>query len=333
MSLLDDFRELIIHNLRSCKAKFAQSDNTSTLLLKYIQLSDKLAIPKMSFNVNFSKEILAKLSTLGNDSIEAIQDIKHRLENGLDITPYLSKHARSANIPDMLIRNWGIYHAHIAEPLTQSSKYTKRSEHLLFFTFEDNDAYLLDVLPHPKGNFFSTSLLEIIYDNNWKHLLNIIPGATEVHPKLTDQKINCYMKDTIVPVPVRDCVVMPKNMGVASSGDSGLAVRNAKYFMIGLNEWQEWQDQIEYHNSIFGNFSIYSEEFKSLKLIHFDQTYFYVKTIQSCKLIKLRIESLAHEIERVEGAEDFELTYFKPFFCYLHDKGSNEIRKVRTFVN
>jgi len=232
----------------------------------------------------------------------------------------------------MLVRNWGIYHAHIDEPAEEGNKKSKGSNKLLFFIYDNDNVYFLDILPHPKGDtWFCTSLLEIIYDNDWKHLLNIVPGITNVEPELSDKQINNYMKSILIFVPVRDCVVCPINFGVASSGDSTVAVKTADHFFGSIQGWAIWQkehmQQYELYAETFKEGQNPFDELSKLRLIYFDDNYFYVHDTHTDKIVKLKVKYRIESVKVRKYNASQEVIYFKPCHYYVHDKEANEIEK------
>jgi len=348
MDLVSDFRDLIISSLKELKASskelspnYKADDDVFDLTLKYFQLCDKLFIPQKKFNVLFSKELSSKLSCIPDSSHKAILDIKNRLDAGTDIVGYLSRSVRSADSPAMMVRNWNLHHAHIKEPIIEGQRKAKSSDILLFFTYDDATVYFLDVLPHPSGdNWFSTALLEIIYDNGWKHLLNIQPRLSNPKPKLTDAMINQRMKNTVVFIEVRGCVVMPFDGGVASSGDNNMAVKRAGYFVSNLKKWKTWHEQViadyQWTEELIRNYEHFSKEvkeFEDIRLTHFDWDYFYIFDNQTKKETMLRIEDAVQDIDVKRNGQNLAVLYYKPLYFYVRDEKIGEIIKVRIDIH
>ena len=311
-----DFRKIVLNNLKLNRATFNPSDDTYRLLLNYIQLADKMMIGDHNRKVHFSQEITESLETCTKSVQLAVNDLKTRIENGEDLLPYMSRKVRNANKPsaDMLVRNWRIYHAHIDAP-ADDKKLANRSDNLLFFTLDDDNAYFLDIIPHPKGNnWFRTRFLEIIYDNHWKHLLNVYPGAAGVSPNLTEEEINRAMKSSVFGVQVRDCVVFPADLGVASSGDNNMAVKTADRIYGGLQKWQKWLETVRANPSISKGFS----RAKDLRLYSFDANFFFVYDLSSKETTRHRIDY--YESPKPEDLCEsliFSMGVFRYFCTYM----------------
>lgn len=97
--------------------------------------------------------------------------------------------------------------------------------------------HLIDVRKHPKGiEWFVRDLLETVYDN-WPWLLHYLPGYALIET-IEDHDVHNALKNMVVPVPFRNGILIPTTLGVASSGDSGMAV---KYAYSILNRLQLWE--------------------------------------------------------------------------------------------
>ena len=127
------------------------------------------------------------------------------------------------NKSDFLLKNWYIYHVHL-EKATPGKPFTKPN--LLFFQRKGQMVHLIDVRKHPNGSdWFIRDLLDTFYDN-WPWLLRYFPGHTPTDI-IEDHKVHNALKCMVVPIPFRNGMLMPTTLGVASSGDSSMAVRQA----------------------------------------------------------------------------------------------------------
>ena len=204
--------------------------------IKYLELQHRWFDSSIPYGVVYSKELLEKLSTLSLDEQNAIHDIVHRLKNSITIIPYMSKGLKNPKIhkSDFLLKNWDIYHLHL-EKATPGKPFTKPN--LLFFQRKGQMVHLIDVRKHPNGSdWFIRDLLETVYDN-WPWLLHYFPGYTPTEA-IEDHKVHNALKCMVVPIPFRNGMLMPTTLGVASSGDSSMAVRQA--YSI-LNQLQYWE--------------------------------------------------------------------------------------------
>jgi len=292
MSLLDEYiiREIISSKIRAIPgAGVKPKHDARQLLLRYYQLMDKLFIPKRELKVVFSHELQSKRCTFNGKTQNAINNIKARLESGLDIFEYLSKGAFKTDFPDMLLRNFNIHHVRVGEFVEGQ----KCSEGRLFFTYHDDVVYFLDVTPHPKkGKWFPRQLLEIIYDNGWKHLFNIIEGAQALHPDLNDDEVYAeWMKGMYTMVSVRDVIIVPSNGGITSSRDNAIAVKKVDRFFRELRQWDICicEQKSEFTNYINQQTNKNVQDV-SFTLTDFDDNFFYVYDTQHNIRSRLRIK-------------------------------------------
>ena len=254
MDLYNEFWNVVIDSLKHLKCELSDTmeinydinKDGDRLFLEFYQLLYKLFIPQGKYQVVFSKELIKKMGDFNDDTNTAVNDIQERLEDGRDIFGYFSRLVADPTFPDMLLRNWNLFHAHVKAPIQPNQKIAKRSKHLLFFTYRGNKVYFIDILPHPKGETWgkaARSLLEIVH-NNWEELLNIDPNITGVRPEPTDSEIYQKMKKgTWSYVRVHNSFVGPANEGVSSSGDSNMAVKELDMFLKNIKYWQTWIDE------------------------------------------------------------------------------------------
>lgn len=204
--------------------------------IKYLELQHRWFDSSIPYGIVYSKKLLEKLPTLSLDEQNAIHDIVHRLKNCITIIPYMSKGLTNPKIQksDFLLKNWDIYHLHL-EKAIPGKRFIKPN--LLFFQCKGQMVHLIDVRKHPKGSdWFIRELLETVYDN-WPWLLHYFPGYTPAEV-IEDRKVHNALKCMVVPIPFRNGMLMPTTLGVASSGDSSMAVRQAYSILNQLHYWE-----------------------------------------------------------------------------------------------
>ena len=204
--------------------------------IKYLELHHRWFDSSLSYEVVFSDKLLKKLSGLSQSDQDAIRDIVHRLKNRITIKPYMSKGIKNAEIrkSDFLLKNWDIYHLHL-EKASPGKPFT--NPNLLFFQRRGQVVHLIDVRKHPTGSeWFIRELLEIVYDN-WPWLLHYLPGYTPLE-SIDDCDVHDALKSMVVPISFRNGMLMPTTLGVASSGDSGMAVKQAYSILNRLQRWE-----------------------------------------------------------------------------------------------
>ena len=159
---------------------------------------------------------------------------------------------------------YGVIHLHLsaskddAKPVILNDRFSKHSEYLLFAKFKNDAAYFIDVLHHPEiltpnnqaGIEWTSSTILLILENNWPELIENtkIPGATMIvgagKPyNQTDLDIAALTANGITTfIQGKDGLYLP-NLGVASSGDSIMAVKRATNLWNKCAAYKKWYDE------------------------------------------------------------------------------------------
>jgi hypothetical protein len=94
--------------------------------------------------------------------------LEEKLRLGLDVTPHTSRGTKRLRRPDGLLNDWGIHHFHLGVVI-ESDGYVRRTGVLLFAYVTDNEAYLIQTLPH---NSWTERALMDVLRGNWPDLLH-----------------------------------------------------------------------------------------------------------------------------------------------------------------
>lgn len=150
------------------------------LLDRYINLQRKRLLPCCKREVHISKELKAKIDNkeIPEKICEVIKCIRQELQNGIDVSPRLSKGARKIGekYDDTLLNEFSIYHFHLSNEKKDNAKSYERTNELLFVYIpinDNNNAYFLNVVDNHINNevFADIGLLQLI-ENNWPFLLD-----------------------------------------------------------------------------------------------------------------------------------------------------------------
>lgn len=240
MDFEHDLAELSREMMADAGIKVSKDWDDCYACIKYLELCQRWFDPSIPYIVLFSKELQEKLSCLSKNELASLQDIVYRLKNCLPITQYMSKDIYNPKIKksDFLLKNWNIYHLHLEKRIV-GKKFT--NPNLLFFQCEGQAVHMIDIKPHPTGaKWFDRKIFEII-DDNWPWLLRYYPGTISGGPT-DDSEIHNALKREFCLISFRGRALVPTNLGVASSGDSNLAVRHA-YDII--NRLQAWETELK----------------------------------------------------------------------------------------
>lgn len=259
----NDLREIAMNLLNSAGVYYKNKDDTNRLLIKYYTFCEKYVFPK-NRTVYVSEELQSKIGTLPMDIRAALIKMRHWVETGEDINCFQSKGLYGKGSRDYQNALYGVIHLHLSaskddvKPVIQSDRFSKRSEYLLFAKFKNDAAYFIDVLHHPEvltpnnqaGIEWTSSAILLILENNWPELIENtkIPGATMIFVagkpyNQTDFDIAALTANGITTfIQGKDGLYLP-NLGVASSGDSTIAVKRATNLWNKCASYKLWYDE------------------------------------------------------------------------------------------
>lgn len=299
MDFQHDLAEILRKLMRNAGIAVLPEWDDCYACIKYLELHHRWFDSSIPYEVVFSKELSRKIPKLSAEEQTAIQDIIHCLKNCITITPYMSRGLKETEIrkSDFLLKNWDIYHLHL-EKAIQGKPFT--NPNLLFFQRKGQVVHLIDVRKHPKGSeWFVRELIEIVYDN-WPWMLHYFPNCTPIE-NVRDQDIHDTLKRMVVCIPFRNGMLMPTTLGVASSGDSGIAVRKAYSILNRLRLWEIdlKRNEEDIRKGIEDAMSLTIRESLDYRLI-IEEGFFVAYEIQSNAKIKMfRIEENAIFTEEV----------------------------------
>lgn len=252
MNFKKDLAEILKKDMASKGISFDAGWDDYTVCLNYVELTKRWFNSSVPYKVVYSKELLAKLPSLTQQEQDAIKDIEKSLTECKSITAYMSKLITSTEMKksDFFLKNWDIYHLHLEKLSAVKRNYTMPN--LLFFQPKGNIIHFIDVRKHPKGaEWFVRDLLEIIH-NNWPWLLRYINGVKSVG-NISNEDMYSLSKHAVAAINFHGKVLMPTNVGVATSGHSSLSVRKADDIFNNLKAYEDWlkSNEKEIRESIY----------------------------------------------------------------------------------
>ena len=152
----------------------------------------------------------------------AVFHMRHLLENGAGITPYLSRRVNDSTSTDKLLWDYGMHHFHLNSK-SDASGFIERSDYLLFAIVADKDAYFVDVRRHQdpeKLLWVRQDLLRIVH-SNWPEVTNSHSFQDISGDTVTDaQKGELRRKNINLIAEVGGPAVAPLGMGIMADGSS-----------------------------------------------------------------------------------------------------------------
>ena len=162
MNFKSDLEQIIKEQFDSNNIFYEANMDVGHLAARYFEMLNRLIIPSPR-NVVFSEEIHDSLGrrarkTKAEEREKALEAwravflIRSLLEEGKNVNSFLSTRIKSATgekSKDGLLWDFGMHHFHLS---TQdgSSGFIKRSGYLLYAIITQEDAFFVDVRPHPK---------------------------------------------------------------------------------------------------------------------------------------------------------------------------------------
>jgi hypothetical protein len=156
----------------------------------------------------------------------AIDDISYSLENGKEVTPWLSRqvlHPKTAKSDDMF-NDWGITHFHLGK-FFQNSRQTQRTDALLFAKLEPDFAIFLDVQRH--GDWTKRDILrQLLYTAPACMELFEVKGIIGLTRRLEDSDLKTMRESRVnATIEIDGRYFFPPGEGLAASGQSVRFVR------------------------------------------------------------------------------------------------------------
>lgn len=244
MDFVSDWQEINIREMQAEGLQFPASTSKDLLVIRYLNYERKKGGEAHPRKVHFSKEFACPPSVQNG-----LNKLVHVLENGQDISPYLSTRVDNVNYLDGLFNDWEILHLHLGErPHPRNPRFIERTNELLFLILKQDNAYLINVFDH-KVSWANKSILQTIQDN-WPSLIEwcILRGISlernvtmEEHFELRKAGINVMME--LTDKNGKSVVITPPGLGITTSGDSIQDVREYDRMVHAFRKVEQWAKQ------------------------------------------------------------------------------------------
>lgn len=293
MNLVSDWEDIIIQKIRREGLKFSSDTPKRRLVIRYLTYLRKKGglHPRRVYK---SKEFVCpRRYTTG---LKQIIDI---LQNGEDLSPYLSKKVDNISEIDGMFNDWGILHLHLGERVDpKDNRYTERTGPLLFLYLTMNEAYLINIYNH--GDWAKKSILQTIY-NNWPDLIKpyIIKGLSGLslqYQYSEQEQLQSRNAGSLTLVDILDLngdtiVIIPPNLGMTTSRDAIQDVTKYQDFTgIFANLEQQISENI---GQLLPVFKGKIPDPIRLKLIEEEDIFFVSEQSTGTKVMYFKIESIA----------------------------------------
>ena len=123
------------------------------LLSNYIELKRKYFYSEKAMEVEYLDAYKRKIFLITKKQKIIIKEIEDRFKDGKSIKPYLTSnlHFTKFSKEDFLLKNYNIYHLHL-NSANKNEHLVKRANKLIFFTYDKEKVYFIDIIKHPIGD-------------------------------------------------------------------------------------------------------------------------------------------------------------------------------------
>ena len=237
--------------------------DTGVLATRYLEMLNRRVFP-VPRAVHFSAEIHDSLGALARkadfehrdeaaDAWRTVFVIRHLLTDGSNVNGFLSTridHASGRRSRDGLLWDYGMHHFHLSRKPHEDDKrrragFVRRSSYLLFSILTQEDAYFVDVRPHPNPQnlgWVRQDVLRIVR-SNWPELIHpqILRGVKG--DVLTDEEKAELRRKNINHVAELDgAAVAPLGGGTMTDGSSTFCTLWASRLLDEIRLHQEYFD-------------------------------------------------------------------------------------------
>ena len=162
-----DFRNDLYEIAKQLLAHYGIDSSSATtdkdFIKMYMNIHLRLIRPE-KYQVLRSKALTAR--SLPQEIGNGINSVQKKLEQGVDVTPHMSKSILDGTFTDFLFSDWGIYHLHLG--LSMKGNFIERTREVLFLSIQGSRAYFIDVREHGRNGekhvFSQFDILQILAD-------------------------------------------------------------------------------------------------------------------------------------------------------------------------
>lgn len=229
---------------RSIKFEREQSSGAEWHIERYFRFRLKVIAPRPR-RVRYSTELRAKLPTLADRFHQPFTVIEDRFATGGDVSEFQSRLASNVSVPDAMLNDLGLHHLHLAAKRSPVAKRVERSDMLLLVMVRPDDAYLVDIRPHPRAddpNDYGWSRQEYlqVINRNWPHLLDPCELQGVTGDSIPDSgRKELQRKNANVVTEIDGRAIAPPGGGTTSSGANATHVWLAKRLLWLVNQTQQ----------------------------------------------------------------------------------------------
>ena len=263
MNFIDDLCKIAKQILDHYGVDSSSAETDRDFIQMWMNVGLKL-IPQQKYQVFRSKTLTSK--SLSQDISDGIDSIQKKLEQGVAVTPYMSKGVLDGSFTDLLLSDWGIYHLHLG--LSMDGNFIKRTKEVLFLTLHESRAYFIDVRDHGRNGekhvFAQYDLLKTLADEFPEVIERFeLKGFRSDSSKISDPEIIATSRKAGIELPqaINGKIYALMGGGITSACTSARAQIETDYLFYSANKWEKYvnesRDEV---NNIFLQASTYEAD-------------------------------------------------------------------------
>jgi hypothetical protein len=252
MDFVSDWQDIMISDMTAEELRFSSAIPKDLLVIRYFTyLRKKGGQSLRPRRVHRSNEFVCPPELL--TGLNQLVDV---LEQGKDISPYLSKQVDNISAIDGMFNDWGVLHLHLGDrPDVRDGRFIARTGPLLFLYLFNDDAYLINVYEH--GDWTDRSILQTVQDN-WPELIKpfVLKGAIGLSYQYTEEQ-HAVLRNAGLSVilELKDVngdtlVIAPPGLGITASRD---AIQDVRAYHGQIKELRKIEAFIHDNPGLFQN--------------------------------------------------------------------------------
>ena len=220
MNFISDLRKIAEQILDHYDVDSSSAETDRDFIQMWMNVDLKL-IPQQKYQVFRSKTLTSK--SLSQDISDGIDSVQKKLEQGVDVTPHMSKGVLDGSFTDLLLSDWGIYHLHLG--LSMEGNFINRTKEVLFLTLHESRAYFIDVRDHGRDGeehvFAQYDLLKTLADEFPEVIERFeLTGSTNISITEPEDIIEYRKAGVAIIHKINDKIYVPMGGGITTASTS-----------------------------------------------------------------------------------------------------------------
>lgn len=228
MNLLNDFVSYLKEEMDNNNITYGECNDLHDYVMRYFEVKERNIVFEEPYLILESDDFKEEKKLLDLDEKTILNEIYLKIQNGKNIDAYVPQDINKRKF-DFLLSNWRIHHIHLQNKNNNGKFIFKYKAKVVLFVinYKTKQVGFINIIEHPYGTgWFKRRWLENI-DNMFNDFLFYLDFVKDIEYDINnDAVIEEAEKKMHLFIKANGKVVSP-NMGVATSGNSQLAVMKA----------------------------------------------------------------------------------------------------------